>query len=109
MIKDKQMTLISLMMIAAIFLAGFTSVGALAEETSLLLSLEELAEFNGKDGKPAYVAVEGVIYDVTASSAWAGGGHKGLEAGLDLSAAFKDSPHDISTLDKVVRIGILIQ
>ena len=86
-------------------LANVVEIGRVVLE----LSPEQLKGFNGKDGKPAYVAVDGVIYDVTSSSAWAGGEHKGLEAGLDVSAAFKDSPHDISTLDKVVRIGILIQ
>ncbi|NLA52741.1 MAG: cytochrome B5 [Clostridiales bacterium] len=72
------------------------------------LTSEQLSEFNGKYGKAAYVAVDGVIYDVTNSSAWAEGAHKGLEAGLDLSEAFKGSPHDISTLDKVIKIGHLI-
>lgn len=31
----------------------------------LELTLEELAAYDGKDGNPAYIAVDGVIYDVT--------------------------------------------
>ena len=107
MFKHKK-SILTLLLAAAVFLAGSALTEVLAEEMPVLLSLEELAEFNGKDGKPAYIAVDGVIYDVTESSAWEGGGHKGLEAGLDLTAQFKDSPHDVSTLDKVNKIGILI-
>ena len=29
--------------------------------------VEALSEFNGKDGKPTYVAHEGKVYDVSAS------------------------------------------
>ena len=85
-------------------LENVIEIGRIIQE----LTVEQLSEFNGKDGKPAYIAVDGVIYDVTESSAWEGGGHKDLEAGLDLTAQFKDSPHDVSTLDKINKIGILI-
>ena len=85
-------------------LENVIEIGRIIQE----LTVEQLSEFNGRDGKPAYIAVDGVIYDVTESSAWEGGGHKGLEAGLDLTAQFKDSPHDVSTLDKIIKIGILI-
>ena len=34
-------------------------------------TLEELAKYNGKDGNPAYVAVNGIVYDVTNNAAWA--------------------------------------
>ncbi len=34
---------------------------------------ESLAEFDGKDGRPAYVACEGTVYDVTESLSWAAG------------------------------------
>jgi predicted heme/steroid binding protein len=85
-------------------LENVIEIGRIIQE----LTVEQLSAFNGRDGKPAYIAVDGVIYDVTESSAWEGGGHKGLEAGLDLTAEFKDSPHDVSTLDKINKIGILI-
>ena len=72
------------------------------------LSAEQLKEFNGKDGKPAYFAVDGVIYDATGNAAWAGGEHQGSLAGNDLSADFAASPHGAETLQKLPRIGILI-
>jgi predicted heme/steroid binding protein len=49
-------------------------------------TLEELAEFDGKDGRPAYVAYEGGVYDVTESAMWGDGDHEGAhEAGRNLT------------------------
>lgn len=76
------------------------------EAQSVQLSLEKLAAFNGKDGARAYVAVDGVIYDVTDSAFWKNGSHNGFEAGQDLTQAIKEkSPHGIAKLDNVVKIG----
>ncbi len=73
------------------------------------LSLEELAAFNGKDGQKAYVAVDGVIYDMTASRAWGNGQHNGFEAGRDLTKEIKEiSPHGVVKLENVVEVGRLV-
>jgi len=37
---------------------------------SRLFTTAELSRYNGKDGNPAYVAVNGVVYDVTNNAAW---------------------------------------
>lgn len=80
-----------------------------AEETGIELTLEELAEYNGKDGKRAYVAVDGIIYDVTDSTPWKNGDHNGYEAGKDLTEAIKTkSPHGIAKLANVKEIGKLV-
>lgn len=77
-----------------------------AEEKAF--TLEELKEFNGKDGKRAYVAVDGVVYDVTDSKPWKDGNHNGFEAGNDLTDAIKnESPHGIAKLDNVVKVGVI--
>jgi len=59
-------------------------------------TLAELAEFDGKDGKPAYVAVDGVVYDVSGSSEWPQGDHTPCNldamAGEDLSEVLEQSP-----------------
>lgn len=73
------------------------------------LTLQELAKFNGKDGNPAYVAVNGVIYDVTNNAAWAAATHFGMTAGKDLTAEFT-SCHAAgqSLLNKLKIVGRLI-
>ncbi len=80
-----------------------------AEEEAVELTLEELAEFNGKDGARAYVAVDGIIYDVTDSAFWKDGAHNGFEAGKDLTTEIKEkSPHGVAKLDNVKEIGKLV-
>lgn len=73
------------------------------------LTLEELAYYDGTDGKPAYIAVDGKIYDVSNSSFWLNGGHNGYQAGQDLTdPIMNESPHGISTLSRVPIVGTLI-
>lgn len=78
------------------------------QTTELELTLEELAKYDGKNGQPAYVAVDGIIYDVTNSPAWKGGGHNGFMAGKDLTQEIKNvSPHGVSKLGNVPAVGKL--
>lgn len=51
-------------------------------------TIGELATFDGKNGKPAYVAVNGIVYDVTNNRAWAAATHFGLTAGKDYTQEF---------------------
>jgi predicted heme/steroid binding protein len=61
---------------------------------------EELASFDGRDGRPAYVAFQGVVYDVSASGMWESGDHEGMhKAGRDLTAEHDDAPHDVHVKD----------
>ena len=63
-------------------------------------TLDELAGFDGKDGRPAYVAYEGTVYDVSDSAMWEGGGHEALHvAGGDLTEEHADAPHDVYVTD----------
>ncbi|MGD8366109.1 MAG: cytochrome b5 domain-containing protein [Desulfobacterales bacterium] len=71
-------------------------------------SEEELAECNGKDGKPAYIAHKGKVYDVTASKMWKGGRHMNRHsAGGDLSADISAAPHDPDVLERYPQVGEL--
>ena len=89
-------------------LANVKPVGILAGSAGLKLTLEELAAFNGKNGARAYVAVDGIIYDMTDSAAWTNGDHNSFEAGKDLSDAIRNvSPHGVSKLANVKPVGIL--
>ncbi|MBS3957429.1 MAG: cytochrome B5 [Clostridiales bacterium] len=63
-------------------------------------TLEELAAFNGKDGKPAFVAYKGTVYDLTQSAMWDEGDHEAMHAaGADLTGEHEDAPHDEHILD----------
>lgn len=53
-----------------------------------VFTIEELAGFNGKNGRAAYVAVNGIVYDVTNNRGWAAATHFGLTAGKDYSREF---------------------
>jgi predicted heme/steroid binding protein len=60
------------------------------ETPTQVFTLEQLAQYNGKDGAPAYVAVNGVVYNVTNNPLWAGGNHFfGLTAGRNLTSEFQ--------------------
>ena len=80
-----------------------------ADSTKLLqLTIEELAKYNGKDGAPAYVAVDSVIYDFSDMKAWKKGKHHGHKAGLDLTKDIKASPHGKMVLKKKKIVGPLV-
>lgn len=77
----------------------------------LHLTRRDLRSFDGKDGHPAYVAVNGVIYDVTQSRLWRGGVHAPSEgnamAGQDLTEIIKLSPHGDKHLKDFPIVGWL--
>lgn len=83
------------------------SESIISEPVMSEFTLEELATYNGKDGTKAYIAVDGVVYDVTDVSAWKNGGHNGYEAGQDLTEAIKKAPHGTSKLDGLTIVGTL--
>lgn len=61
---------------------------------------EELKQFDGREGRAAYVAYEGVVYDVTESAMWRDGDHEGMhQAGGDLTADHDEAPHDVYVTD----------
>lgn len=73
-----------------------------------MLTLEELKQYDGREGRPAYVAIDGVIYEVTRVSVWFGGRHQGNNAGQDLTDALKNrSPHGIRVLGNLRVVGRL--
>jgi predicted heme/steroid binding protein/uncharacterized membrane protein len=70
--------------------------------------LESLSAFNGKDGKPVYIAHRGRIIDVSNSKFWKTGLHmKRHEAGRDLTTDIEAAPHGTEVLDRYPQVGIL--
>jgi len=73
-----------------------------------VFTLEELAQYNGDNGSDAYVAVNGVVYDVTNASDWENGWHKDMHlAGTDATAVFADSPHSEAFLASLPIVGTM--
>jgi predicted heme/steroid binding protein len=70
-------------------------------------SAQELSEFDGSRGKPAYAAVNGVVYDVSNEPSWGGASHFGLIAGKDLTAQFNSCHGMAAILSKLPRVGLL--
>lgn len=91
--------------------AASAAVTADAAGSSLLeLTLDELKQYDGKNGNPAYVAVDGVIYDVSNLPKWKNGEHNGYSAGNDLTDVIKNkSPHGVKKLEGVPVVGKLVE
>lgn len=71
---------------------------------------DELAKYNGQNGQPAYVAVKGVVYDVSGKAAWQGGKHHGNLAGRDLTDVLDNqSPHGDRVLKGLPVVGKLAE
>lgn len=72
------------------------------------LTIAELAEYDGSVGQPAYVAVNGAVYDVSTQATWGGGSHFGLLAGRDLTAQFSGCHGQAAILSRLPVVGTLI-
>ena len=74
------------------------------------MTSEELRRFDGRDGRQALVAVNGRVYDVSASERWLEGLHEGLHpAGADLSAALLTAPHVRAVIERFPVVGELVE
>jgi len=69
---------------------------------------DSLEKADGREGRPAYVAFEGVVYDVSGSRLWKDGRHMNLHrAGGDLSDQLAMAPHGVEVFERVERVGAL--
>jgi len=72
-------------------------------------TLEELKQYDGREGRPAYIAFKGKVYDVTESYLWIEGDHQGQHvAGKDLTGEMAVAPHGEETLERVKLVGVLV-
>jgi predicted heme/steroid binding protein len=57
-------------------------------------TVNELEEYDGKNGKPIYIAYQGKVYNVSKSGFWGSGDHLGgHQAGKDLTEEMELAPH----------------
>ena len=83
------------------------------ENGNLLLTLSQLSRFDGREGRRAFIAVAGIVYEVTSSPRWRNGIHNGdpsIAAGNDLTSQIDStSPHGRRVLDNIPVVGRIIQ
>jgi predicted heme/steroid binding protein len=73
------------------------------------ITKQQLEENNGKNGKPAYFAYKGKVYEVTDSAMWMDGEHMGMhQAGKDLTEDLEMAPHSEENFEKVKYVGELV-
>lgn len=72
------------------------------------MTAEKLKEYDGTNGKQAYVAYDGKVYDVTQSRLWKDGVHKRIhQAGMDLTEAMASAPHAAEVFEKFTVVDAL--
>ena len=73
------------------------------------LTGDQLASYDGKEGRPAFFGYEGKLYDATASKLWKQGVHMGRHnAGMDLTEALKLAPHGSEKIAALPQVGTLV-
>ncbi len=83
---------------------------AAEEPDGATFNMEEIALFDGKDGRPAYIVVDGVVYDVSNVRQWNVGAHFGFEAGTDVTEALqKSAPHGANQLNQAEIVGTIAE
>ncbi|WP_081702870.1 cytochrome b5 domain-containing protein [Desulfuromonas sp. TF] len=72
------------------------------------MTRSELARFDGREGRRAYAAVNGKVYDFTDSPRWKDGDHeKQHRAGCDLSRDLESAPHIRVVIERFPVVGAL--
>ena len=76
-------------------------------DTFTLADLQQY--YTGKNNQPAYIAIDGIVYDITYEAAWAGGSHFGIQAGEDVSNALNSchSQNKEEIINQLVPVGTL--
>ena len=70
------------------------------------MTLEQLRAYDGSEGRPAYFAFAGKVYDASRSPHWIGGRHFGRHnAGQDLTETIGQAPHDEDKVLEMKQVG----
>jgi predicted heme/steroid binding protein len=89
-----------------------SGAGVVTEPANRSYTLQELAQYDGKDGNQCLVAVDGDVYLIEGFALWQNGEHlpSGGRArcGLDLTEVIdNESPHGRSKLQLLKKVGTL--
>jgi predicted heme/steroid binding protein len=78
------------------------------KKDSGIYTAEDISNFDGKEGRSAFAAYNGRLYDVTKSPLWKSGTHlKKHEAGRDLTESLKTAPHGEEKILAMPEVGTL--
>ncbi len=108
----KMMAAAALVLLSGMAAAKEKEKGA-EEAKDRVFTAQELKKFDGKNGQPVYVAVDGVVYDLSKVKYWKDGSHMNMhEAGEDLSDDIKNrAPKGIhkggAILSRYPKVGVL--
>jgi predicted heme/steroid binding protein/uncharacterized membrane protein len=70
--------------------------------------IAELKNYDGNNGRPAYVAYKGKVYDISDSKLWRNGLHmKRHHAGQDMTTDIQGAPHEADVLERYPQVGTL--
>ncbi len=73
-------------------------------------TLADLAQYDGKEGRAAYIAFRGKVYDATGSRLWKNGKHGMVHtAGMDLTDALAHAPHGEDVIARLPLLGDLVK
>ena len=71
-------------------------------------TLADLARYDGKEGRAAYIAFKGRVYDATGSHLWENGKHGTVHtAGMDLTEELAHAPHGEEAIGRLPLLGDL--
>lgn len=80
----------------------------MSQTTEKRFTPQELAGYDGAEGRPAYVAYKGVVYDISGSRLWKAGKHMNRHhAGADMGLDLAQAPHSPDVLTRFPRVGVL--
>lgn len=72
-------------------------------------TIDELSKYNGRNGNKAYIAIDGIVYDMENVEAWKNGMHFGISAGKDLSSTYLTChSNELSIIKNANAVGILV-
>jgi len=69
-----------------------------------LFTLDELSKYNGENGNYAYIAIKGIVYDISNIALLRSGKHHGVISGNDVTKLF---PHAINIIKRAKVVGKL--
>ena len=100
------------MALIALFIVGPRLRQRVTSSTEIVpgdMTSEQLALCDGQEGRPACIAFQGTIYDVSNSPLWMGGQHMQRHAaGADLTAVIGQAPHTADVLERLPEVGALL-